>query len=41
MASPNIARQYELLGLARLSYSYELLAEREENLQLMRLLEEH
>ena len=38
-AQLSIARQCELLGLARSSYYYEPLAEREENLQLMRLLD--
>ena len=36
----SIARQCELLGLARSSYYYEPLEEREENLLLMRLLDE-
>jgi putative transposase len=39
-AQLSIARQCELLGLARSSYYYEPLAEREENLLLMRLLDE-
>ena len=39
-AQLSIARQCELLGLARSSYSYEPLEEREENLLLMRLLDE-
>lgn len=36
----SIERQCELLGLARSTYYYEPLAESEENLQLMRLLDE-
>ena len=36
----SIARQCELLGLARSSYYYEPMPESEENLLLMRLLDE-
>src|ERR1700738_5489430 len=36
----SIARQCELLGLARSSYYYQEVPESEENLQLMRLLDE-
>jgi putative transposase len=36
----NFVQQCELLGLARSSYSYEPVPECEENLQLMRLLDE-
>ncbi len=36
----SIAQQCELLGLARSSYYYEPVEDREENLQLMRLLDE-
>jgi putative transposase len=36
----SIAQHCELLGLARSSYYYEPVPEREENLQLMRLLDE-
>ncbi len=35
-----MAQQCELLGLARSSYSYESVPESEENLRLMRLLDE-
>jgi putative transposase len=36
----SIARQCELMGLARSSYSYQAAGESAENLQLMRLLDE-